>query len=136
MWHLSYGSSRVDRRRDDETFLGTVASSNRLIRGGVVEPYLFVKNGDTVSGELGSIGTGTTYTLGTRVLGTGGIVALNRDATSRSIGSEVDVVSTYTVSKELKIQGGLSVFNSGAFLKESIGGGTIWKPYVMWITNF
>ncbi len=64
----------------------------------------------------------------------GGIVALNRDATSRSIGSEVDVVSTYTVSKELKIQGGLSV--SGAFLKESIGGGTIWKPYVMWITNF
>ena len=66
----------------------------------------------------------------------GGIVALNRDATSRSIGSEVDVFSTYTVSKELKIQGGLSVFNSGAFLKESICGGTIWKPYVMWITNF
>ena len=61
--------NRFDRPRGGETFLGTVASASGLIRGGVVEPYLFVKNSDALSGE-------------------------------------------------------------------PTGGGTIWKPYAMWITNF
>ena len=60
---------RFDRRRSGETFLGTVASASGLIRGGVVEPYLFVKNSDALSGEFGSSGPGTIYTMGARAVG-------------------------------------------------------------------
>ena len=58
----------------------------------------------------------------------GGVLALNRNASSRSIGSEIDVYATFTVAKELKIQSGLSGFFSGQFLKESTGGGTSGNP--------
>jgi hypothetical protein len=252
---------RFDRRKDGEALYGAVVTANNVIPNGMVEPFVFIKQSDTLTGELGSSGSGTLYTMGARAVGAlpnrfsydlqgaaqrgdhasdsisafaghanlgyliqdssvkpkvfveynhasgdddstdgrrttfdqlyptnhfkygtadfqgwknmrsitagftaspvrkvamnvayhrffldtlndalytagGGAFVTNPLASSRSVASEMDVYSTWTVSKELTVQGGLSGLFSGDYLKESRDGGTVWKPYLMWITNF
>lgn len=59
----------VDRRRTDEFVYGAYLAFDRLVPKGVVEPYVIVKELDTVASEAGVAGAGRIYTAGARVAG-------------------------------------------------------------------
>lgn len=61
---------------------------------------------------------------------------LNRKATSRAVGSEIDVYSVYAFSKELSLGAGFSTLVAGDYLSQSTSAGTAWSPYVMWNVKF
>jgi hypothetical protein len=61
---------------------------------------------------------------------------LNRLATSRTVGTELDVQSVYAFSKELSLGAGLSALFAGDYLAQSTRSGTLWTPYVMWNITF
>ena len=73
-----------------------------------------------------------------RPLGTtsGGLRVLNPHATTRHVGTELDVQTTYVVSRELSFGAGFGYLFSGPYLDESTGGGNAWAPYVMWNVRF
>ena len=69
--------------------------------------------------------------------GAGGVLELlNRAATSRSVGTELDVQATYAVSKALTIGAGVGTLFAGGYLVQSGAAGTVWTPYLMWDVKF
>lgn len=78
---------------------------------------------------LGSVNDGLYASSGTRVV-------LNRKATSRNVGLEVDGWFQWTISKELSLAGGLSALLPGRYLEESTDGRILWAPYVFWNVKF
>jgi len=60
---------RIDRHKTDERLFGAVASLTARAIKGVVEPYIFVKDSDLVTGERGGTGAGRLYATGLRVAG-------------------------------------------------------------------
>lgn len=61
---------RLDRRRRDERLWGAYVSFDRVLSGGVFEPYVFVKQTDRAVSEAGVAGHGEVTTGGLRVAGT------------------------------------------------------------------
>jgi len=61
---------------------------------------------------------------------------LNRKATSRTVGTEVDLQAMYAFSKELSFGAGVGTLFAGDYLAQSTGAGTVWTPYVMWNIKF
>jgi len=66
----------------------------------------------------------------------GSIRMLNRQATSRAIGTELDLQGTYAFSKELSFGAGVATLFADHYLAQSTGGGTLWTPYLMWNVKF
>jgi hypothetical protein len=67
----------------------------------------------------------------------GGVrTVLNRAATSRDVGRELDVQATIAVAKRLSLGAGLSCLVPGRVLDQSSMARTIWSPYVMWSAKF
>jgi hypothetical protein len=67
----------------------------------------------------------------------GGVLkVLNRNATSRHIGSEADFLATYQFSKTLLVTAGFSHLFPGEFLKQSTKGASYSCPFLMWTKNF
>jgi hypothetical protein len=62
--------------------------------------------------------------------------ALNRQATSRTVGTELDFQSSYAFSKELSLGAGVGILFAGDYLAQSTRAGTLWTPYVMWNLKF
>jgi hypothetical protein len=62
--------------------------------------------------------------------------AFVKNATSRDIGWEADVVVTYTVSKELSFGAGLGTIFAGEYLSQAGARPTFYSPYVTWSTKF
>jgi hypothetical protein len=250
-----------DRWKPGETFSGTYVSLSRLVPKGVIEPYVLARLQNSVTGELGSVGDGATYTFGARALGAlprrfdygvevaaqrghistdaiaawaghyalgwtlapsalkprlvaefnhasgddnpsdgrrrtfdqlyptnhnkyglgdqmgwrnmrdamvgfellpvaklklsanahrlflattadglytaGGVQkVLNRQATSRTVGTELDLQAVYAFSKELSLGAGVGTLFAGDYLAQSTSTGTLWTPYVMWNIKF
>jgi hypothetical protein len=61
---------------------------------------------------------------------------LNRNATSRHIGTEVDLIGNYQVSKIFSLSAGIARLFAGGFLKQSSRGSDYTFPYVMWTAKF
>lgn len=59
----------VDRRRTDEAIYGGYVSLDRTVPSGTIEPFVFVKRLDVVTGETGAIGRGHVSTGGVRATG-------------------------------------------------------------------
>jgi Alginate export len=249
-----------DTRRRGETFSGAYVSLSRIVPNGAIEPYVFAKLQDTVTGELGGTGTGARYTVGARAVGklphhldysadvavqrgrvatdqigawaghyrlgwtvrapmkprviaefnhasgdadpadgrrgtfdqlfptnhskygiadqigwrnvrdlmvgvelaptkklklnvdahwlalatvadafyaeNGTLKVINRVATSRTVGTEVDVQGMYSFSKELSFGAGIGALFSGGYLTQSTAPGTVWTPYFVWNVKF
>jgi hypothetical protein len=60
---------RFDRSRDDERLFGAVTTLSAAIPNGTLEPFIFVKRADSVSGERPGTGRGDVYTVGSRFVG-------------------------------------------------------------------
>lgn len=66
----------------------------------------------------------------------GGLSLLNREATSRSVGTELDLQSTYALSNNLGIGAGVGMVWSGRYLLESGRSPRLLLPYVTWTVTF
>jgi Alginate export len=67
----------------------------------------------------------------------GGVLkVINRNATSRHVGSEADVLATYQLSRSILVTAGFSHLFPGAFLKQSTKGSGYSSPFLMWTKNF
>jgi hypothetical protein len=68
---------------------------------------------------------------------TGGTLkVLNRNAASRHIGSEPDLLAIYQLTRNTSVQAGYSHLFAGEFLKQSTKGGGYSSPFVMWTKTF
>lgn len=77
------------------------------------------------------------FTVNDGFYGSGGSrVVLNRKATSRDLGVEVDGWFQWTISKELSLSGGLGTLFAGDYLKQSTDGRTLMAPYLLWNVKF
>jgi hypothetical protein len=70
------------------------------------------------------------YTVG------GARKVLNRQAVSRTVGTELDVQGAYAFSKELSLGAGVGTLFAGDYLAQSTTAGTLWTPYLMWNLKF
>jgi len=61
---------------------------------------------------------------------------LNPKASSRDVGTELDIATSYAVSRELTLSAGLGHLTAGNFLVESLQAASLWVPYVMWNVRF
>jgi hypothetical protein len=68
--------------------------------------------------------------------GAGTRTVLNRAATSRHVGAETDLVTTYQVSKTMTVGAGLGHMFAGAYLRQSTKAGDYTYPYLMWVNRF
>ena len=66
----------------------------------------------------------------------GTLKVLNRQAASRTVGTEFDVQASYAFSKELSLGAGVGTLVAGDYLAQSTGAGTVWTPYVLWNIKF
>jgi hypothetical protein len=66
----------------------------------------------------------------------GTVKVLNRKATSRTVGTELDFQSAYAFSKELSLGAGVGALLAGDYLAQSTASGTVWTPYLMWNIKF
>ncbi len=68
--------------------------------------------------------------------GSGTRLLLNRSATSRHVGAETDLVTTYQVSKTMTVGAGLGHMFAGAYLQQAGKGGDYTYPYLMFVNRF
>ncbi len=61
---------------------------------------------------------------------------LNRNATSRHVGNEIDVFGSYQQSKGLVFGTGVGYMIAGSYLKQSTSGYNYWYPYVFCTRTF
>lgn len=61
---------------------------------------------------------------------------LNRTATSRTVGDEIDIQTAYAFSKELSFAAGVGTLFAGDYLAQSTAAATLWTPYAMWNVKF
>ncbi|MFN8060407.1 MAG: alginate export family protein [Vicinamibacterales bacterium] len=61
---------------------------------------------------------------------------LNRAATSRDVGTELDLFGAYAWSSRVNVGAGVGYLVAGEYLNQSTGGGAVWAPYVMWNVKF
>jgi hypothetical protein len=66
----------------------------------------------------------------------GTLKVLNRLATGRAVGTELDFQSAYAFSKELSLAAGLGTLFAGDYLAQSTTSGTVWTPYLLWNIKF
>jgi hypothetical protein len=66
----------------------------------------------------------------------GTLKVLNRKATSRTVGTELDFQSVYAFSKELSLGAGVGALLASDYLAQSTSAGTVWAPYLMWNIKF
>ena len=61
---------------------------------------------------------------------------LDRAATSRHVGSELDIQGTYGFSRRLSLAAGLGHLFAGDYLKEASKGGSYNYPYITWTAKY
>jgi hypothetical protein len=67
---------------------------------------------------------------------TGAEKVINRAATSRTLGNELDVQGSYAISRNVNVSAGLGTLFSGPYLVQSTRAGTLCAPYVMWSVKY
>ncbi len=85
--------------------------------------------GDWNNFYLANVQDGLYNDSGTRVV-------LNRKATSKHVGNELDMIGTYQHSKTLTFGGGLGYLIAGQYLKQSTNGYSNWLPFAFCTRTF
>ena len=68
--------------------------------------------------------------------GGGSRTVLNRLATSRRVGGELDLTAAYQLTKTMIVGAGVGRLFAGAYLRQSGRPGSYTYPYVMWVNRF